>query len=65
MSSSDQQQKAIDFMLELLEQQGVVCSTVSDGHILMFKRQKLLSLLNNHPDQETISIFIKRPDFKN
>lgn len=63
--SSNQNQKTIEFMLELLEQQGVVCSTVSDGHVILFKRTKLLSILNNNPDQETISIFIKRPDFKN
>jgi len=56
--------KDTDFFLELVRTQGVACSTVDDGHVLMFKREWLQSLLEKFPSQE-IAIFIKRPDFKN
>lgn len=62
MSNSDDD--AIDFFLKLAETQGVACSTVKDGHLLMFKRSFLQEILDKHPDRDKISIFVKRPDFK-
>jgi hypothetical protein len=57
--------KAIEFMKELCEQQGVACATVKDGHLLMFKVSHLKAMVEAHADQEDLVIFIKRPDFKN
>ena len=63
--SDDDKNDAIDFFKEIFQRQGVAVSTVSDGHILMFKREWLQSLLDNHPDKKELLIMIKRPDFKN
>jgi len=56
---------AADYFAKICETQGVACSTVSDGHVLMFKRAWLENLLAAHPDKKEIAIFIQRPDFKN
>lgn len=60
--------KSEDDMIELFKQtvdtQGVACSTVKDGHLLMFKRATLQKFLDDNAGDELI-IFIKRPDFKN
>ena len=31
--------KDIDFFIDVCDVNGVACSTVSDGHVLMFKRE--------------------------
>ena len=54
----------VKFLLESVEQFGVACSTVSDGHMLVFKRSKLKELLEQNPNQDVLAIFVKRPDFK-
>lgn len=54
----------LDYFTEMVETQGVAVSTVADGHVLMFKREFLQSLLDKYADQEKLIIFIKRPDFK-
>ena len=54
----------IEFFQTLVETQGVACSTVSDGHVLMFKRSFLQAMLDKNADQEKFIIFVKRPDFK-
>jgi len=51
------------YLMELMKHQEVVCSTVKDGHILMFKRAWLADLLAQHPDNKEMCIFVKRPDF--
>lgn len=48
-------------MNELTSKQGVACSTVSNGHILMFRRDFLRAILDKHPDKEQFTIFIQRP----
>lgn len=63
--SDSKKDDGIDYFLKLVETQGVACSTVKDGHIIMFKRSWLQSLLDSHPDNSEITIFIQRPDFKN
>jgi hypothetical protein len=62
MSSED---NAIEFMLKTLELQGAAISTVSDGHVIMFKKNYLLELLKQNPESEKLVIFLKRPEFKN
>lgn len=52
----------IEYMMENVETNGVACSTVKDGHVIVFKKDKLLNIINNS-DNETIVFFIKRPDF--
>ena len=61
----DDNDKGLDFLLKMLETQDVACSTVRDGHVLMFKMDKLKALVEQHKDKEAITIFVKRPDFKN
>jgi len=53
-----------DFFLEIVRTQGVACSTVEDGHVLMFKREWLQSLLDKYSN-DSIAIFVKRPEFNN
>lgn len=64
MSDEKDKQDAAEFFAKMVETQGVACSTVSDGHVLLFKREWLQNLLDQYPDRERLSIFIKRPDFK-
>ena len=64
MSDEKDKQDAAEFFVKMVETQGVAVSTVSDGHVMMFKRAWLQNLLDQYPDREQISIFIKRPDFK-
>ena len=52
-------------MLMLAERQGVVVSSVKDGHILLFKRQSLQDILDKNPDADKISIFVKKPTLEN
>jgi hypothetical protein len=55
----------VDFMLKMLDTQGIAVSTVSDGHIFMVKMSFLKELIEKHSSKESITIFLKRPDFKN
>jgi hypothetical protein len=61
----DDNKDAAEFLIKTLEAQGVACSTVKDGHVLMFKRSVLQNMLDSHPDQDEFVIFVKRPDFEN
>lgn len=60
----DKKDKAVDFFIETMKQDGVAVSTVSDGTMLLFKRSWLEDILKKYPD-ETLSIFVKKRDFKN
>lgn len=60
-----QEQKAIDFLMETAETQGVGVSTVKDGHLLVFKTSHLRSILEKHGDQEKLIFYVKQPGFKN
>jgi hypothetical protein len=55
----------IDFLLEMLETQGVAASSVTDGHILLFKKKFLQDLLDQNAGKEKIIIFVKQQEFKN
>jgi hypothetical protein len=61
----DYNKDAAEYLIKTLETQGVACSTVKDGHVLMFKRSVLQGLLDGHPDKNEFVIFVKRPDFDN
>lgn len=54
----------IDYLLKLVELQGIACATVSDGHIILIKREKLLAILEQTKDKDTVSLFIKRPELQ-
>lgn len=53
-----------EYLLDIVHTNGVACSTVKDGHVLVFKREKLLQILDQTGDSEILTIFIQRPDMK-
>lgn len=64
MSDDKDYKTAAQFLVKMMETQGVSCSTMENGHLLMFKRAWLQNLLDSHPNNESLSIFIERLDFK-
>jgi len=58
MSTENEMKAAVDRLLSGLEKNGVVVSSVKDGHLLIFKRQKLIDILEQNP-QETLSILVQ------
>ena len=65
MISEEEKKAAAEYFLKILETQGVVVSTVTDGHVLSFRRIWLETMLKAYPDDEKFLIFIKQPDFRN
>ena len=63
MSDKDKD-AGVELLLNNLQHKGVAASTVSDGHVLVFTRGFLQKLLDTDPDQDSFTIFVKRPDFK-
>lgn len=55
---------AAAILLAKLQAEGAVCSTVSDGHLILLTRKFLQAMLDAHPTQDQFTIFMKRPDFK-
>lgn len=53
-----------EFMLEMAKAQGIGCVTTKDGHVLLFTKQHLLSVLEKMEStgQDKAIVFIKRPD---
>jgi hypothetical protein len=47
------------YLAALSDSQGIVCATVSDGHVFMFKRSLMQALLDQHPNSEKLTIFVK------
>lgn len=43
---------------------GVATMSVSDGNIFMFKRKPLQKIFDDHPDQETFMVFVKKNEIK-
>jgi hypothetical protein len=64
MSDESDKKKAVDFFVEMGEQKGVAVSTVTDGHVILFKRAFLEQILRDNPGDE-LMLFVRRPDFKN
>lgn len=59
----DDQQKAVEYMIELAKLQGAACSTVSDGHVIVIRKDRLKSLLDERGNGEVVVIFVKnKPD---
>jgi hypothetical protein len=54
---------ALEYLLKLAETNGVACSTVDDGHMLLFTRAWFEAILEKYPDNKDFLIFVKRPDF--
>lgn len=54
-----------EFLLESAKTSGVACSTVKDGHVLIFTEERLKLLLEACQKSGTglVTIFVKRPDF--
>ena len=51
----------VEFLYEVVDKTGVACATVSDGHVIVFQRQKLLQLLQQTEGKDKVVIFVKRP----
>lgn len=51
-----------EYLLALLDAQGIACSTVSDGHIIAMKKSKLIEILNlvEKQGKDSFVMFIKR-----
>lgn len=57
--STDKKQDAIKAAFDLVEHQGLVIRSVSDGKLLIFKRDFLRRLLDANPDQDKLVIFAR------
>lgn len=53
-----------EFLLELAEREGVACSSVKDGHVLIFMKAKLQAMLAEIEAKQAdrAIVFVKRPD---
>jgi len=50
----------VELLMAVADANGVACSTVTDGHVLVFKRDKLRQILATN-DHEHVVIFVQRP----
>lgn len=58
----DDKDQEILNMFDSVDKDGVVCRSVTDGHVLVFKRATLQKVLDDNKDSDKIIIFIKRQD---
>lgn len=58
-------ENATAFIIKTMETQGIATASVSDGRIIMFKREYMQNLMAKHPEQEQFVIFIKTLSFAN
>ncbi len=49
--------------MAIAEEHGIACSTVSDGHVLVFSKETLLSFVEECGTENYMVVFIKRPEF--
>lgn len=61
---STKSEDCADFLNELAERNGVACSTVSDGHVLVFTEKALESLLERARENGKVVVFVKRNDMQ-
>lgn len=61
---SDEELAAIDYLNTLADAKGVACSTMSNGHMLVFKTDYLRALLEQHGDKPKIAFFVHRPELQ-
>lgn len=52
-----------EFLMEQAKANGVACSTVKDGHVLVFSEQKLRDMLAAAEGKGFVICFVKRPEF--
>lgn len=52
-----------EYMVEVARKMGVACATVSDGHVLIFTREKIQEILAASEEKGIVIIHVKRPDF--
>ena len=54
-----------EFLLEVANAEGIACSTVTDGHVLIFTRKILMGMLAkmDETDADRTIVFVKRHDF--
>jgi hypothetical protein len=50
-----------EFLLESVRLNGAASASVSDGHLILFTREKLKQLLDSTADNEIITILVKDP----
>lgn len=55
------------FLVELAEKHGVACSTVKDGHVLIFTKAHLQMLMEKieSSGHDKCIVFVKRPSISN
>lgn len=52
--------KKIDFLIESALKNGASCATVSDGHVIVIKKDTLKSLLDDKNTSEIVTIFVQK-----
>jgi hypothetical protein len=52
---------AVDFTIEVYDINGVVCSTVKDGHIIMIRKSMLPKLIEAAKNKKDVVLYNKRP----
>lgn len=58
----DDTEKAAEFAETLCERQGYATAAFKDGTMLYFKRSFLQDILDKHPNNEKLIIFLKKPE---
>ena len=61
-STNDDMTRAAEFMIEIMKRDGVAVSSVKDGFVLMFRRNKLQEILDQNKGKEELVIFVQTPD---
>lgn len=49
-----------EYLLALAKTQGAACATVSDGHVLILRKDHLERLMSKNPDSELLVVFVQR-----
>jgi hypothetical protein len=61
LTEKDDKQETVEYLVAMAKLTGAACSTVSDGHVIVMRKDKLQSLLDK--EGEVIVIFVKnKPD---
>jgi len=55
-------ENAAAFMIAMMKKNGVAISSVKNGYLLMFTREKLESILKENPKAPAITIMVQTPD---
>ncbi len=55
----------VEYLKALADVQGVACASVTDGHVLIFKKWKLEEILKAIGEKDQAVVFVQRPEAKN